>query len=214
MAKTQQEEVWSEKFGKDYTDRNLMSPDGLDQLCIDNYGVSRTELNKEVLDKLNVGRILEVGCNVGNQLLLLKKMGYTNLWGMELQEYAVEIARKRTSGINIVKGSAFDIPYKNNFFDLVFTSGVLIHISPDDIDKVLDEMYRCTNKYIWGFEYYNPEGYQMVDYRGADSLLWKTDFAKLFLDRFPDLRIVCKKIIKYKNNDNLDIMYLLEKRNR
>ena len=213
MAKTQQEEVWNGEFGEKYTDRNIMSPDELDQLCIDNYGISRTELNKEVLDKLNVDIILEVGCNVGNQLLLLKMMGYTNLWGIELQEYAVEIARKRTSGINIAKGSAFDIPYKNKFFDLVFTSGVLIHISPDDIDKVLIEIYRCTNKYIWGFEYYNPEGYQMVDYRGADSLLWKTDFAKLFLDKFPDLRIVYKKIIKYKNNDNLDIMYLLEKRN-
>ncbi len=213
MVKTQQEEVWSGEFGEKYTDRNIMSPDELDQLCIDNYGISRTELNKEVLDKLNVDIILEVGCNVGNQLLLLKMMGYTNLWGIELQEYAVEIARKRTSGINIAKGSAFDIPYKNKFFDLVFTSGVLIHISPDDIDKVLIEIYRCTNKYIWGFEYYNPEGYQMVNYRETDSLLWKTDFAKLFLDKFPDLRIVYKKIIKYKNNDNLDIMYLLEKRN-
>ena len=213
MAKTQQEEVWNGEFGEKYTDRNIMSPDELDQLCIDNYGISRTELNKEVLDKLNVDIILEVGCNVGNQLLLLKMMGYTNLWGIELQEYAVEIARKRTSGINIAKGSAFDIPYKNKFFDLVFTSGVLIHISPDDIDKVLIEIYRCTNKYIWGFEYYNPEGYQMVNYRETDSLLWKTDFAKLFLDKFPDLRIVYKKIIKYKNNDNLDIMYLLEKRN-
>lgn len=213
MVKTQQEEVWSGEFGEKYTDRNIMSPDELDQLCIDNYGISRTELNEEVLDKLNVDIILEVGCNVGNQLLLLKMMGYTNLWGIELQEYAVEIARKRTSGINIAKGSAFDIPYKNKFFDLVFTSGVLIHISPDDIDKVLIEIYRCTNKYIWGFEYYNPEGYQMVNYREADSLLWKTDFAKLFLDKFPDLRIVYKKIIKYKNNDNLDIMYLLEKRN-
>lgn len=213
MVKTQQEEVWSGEFGEKYTDRNIMSPDELDQLCIDNYGISRTELNKEVLDKLNVDIILEVGCNVGNQLLLLKMMGYTNLWGIELQEYAVEIARKRTSGINIAKGSAFDIPYKNKFFDLVFTSGVLIHISPDDIDKVLIGIYRCTNKYIWGFEYYNPEGYQMVNYRETDSLLWKTDFAKLFLDKFPDLRIVYKKIIKYKNNDNLDIMYLLEKRN-
>ena len=46
---------------------------------------------------------------------------------------------------------------------------------------------------------------------GGDNLLWKTDFAKLFLDRFPDLRLVCKKIVKYKNNNNLDIMYLLEK---
>ena len=187
MAKTQQEEVWNGEFGEKYTDRNIMSPDELDQLCIDNYGISRTELNKEILDKLNVDRILEVGCNVGNQLLLLKKMGYTNLWGIELPEYAVEIARKRTSGINITKGSAFDISYKNNFFDLVFTSGVLIHISPDDIDKVLDEMYRCTSRYIWGFEYYSPDRYQMVNYREEDDLLWKTDFTKLFIDRFSDL---------------------------
>lgn len=211
MVKTQQEEVWNGEFGKKYTDRNIMLPDELDQLCIDNYGISRTELNKEVLSDLNVDSILEVGCNVGNQLLLLKKMGYTNLWGIELQDYAVEIARKRTSNINIVKGSAFDIPYKNNFFDLVFTSGVLIHISSDDINKVLDEMYRCANRYIWGFEYYNSDGYQMVDYKGQDNLLWKTDFTKLFLNRFPDLRLVYKKIIKYKNNDNLDSMYLLEK---
>ena len=211
MAKTQQEEVWNGEFGEKYTDRNLMSPDELDQLCIANYGISRTELNKEVLDKLNVDRILEVGCNVGNQLLVLKKMGYTNLWGIELQEYAVEIARKRTSGINIAKGSAFDIPYKDNFFDLVFTSGVLIHISPDDIDKVLDEMYRCTSRCIWGFEYYSPDRYQMVNYREEDDLLWKTDFAKLFIDRFSDLRLVHKKILPYVNDDNLDIIYLLEK---
>jgi len=106
MTNTYQEEVWSGKFGKEYTERNLMAPDKLDQLYLDKYGISRTELNKEFLDDLNVDRILEVGCNVGNQLLLLKKMRYTNLWGMELQDYAVEIARKRTSGINLVKGSA------------------------------------------------------------------------------------------------------------
>ncbi len=114
MENTQQEEIWNGEFGKKYTDRNIMLPDELDQLCIDNYGISKTELNKEVFGDLNVDKILEVGCNVGNQLLLLKKMGYTNLWGIELQDYAVEIARKRTSNINIVKGSAFDIPYKNN----------------------------------------------------------------------------------------------------
>jgi hypothetical protein len=81
---------------------------------------------------------------------------------------------------------------------LVFTSGVLIHISPNDIDNVLDEMYRCTNKYIWGFEYYNPDEYQRVTYRGNDNLLWKTDFSKLFLNRFQDLKLLHKKIIKYE----------------
>ena len=209
---TEQMKEWSGKFGKEYTDRNLMPLDELDQLYINKFGISRTELNKEFLDDLKTGRILEVGCNVGNQLLLLKKMGYPNLWGIELQDYAVEIARKRTSGINIVKSSAFDIPFKDSYFDLVFTSGVLIHISPDDIDKALDEMYRCTNRYIWGFEYYTGEGYQMVNYRGSNSLLWKTDFAKLFLDRFPDLKRVKEKKYPYLEDKKLvDHAFLLKK---
>ena len=209
---TEQMKEWSGKFGEEYTDRNLMPLDELDQLYINNFGISRTELNKEFLDDLKIGRILEVGCNVGNQLLLLKKMGYPNLWGIELQDYAVEIARKRTSGINIVKSSAFDIPFKDSYFDLVFTSGVLIHISPDDIDKALDEMYRCTNKYIWGFEYYTGGGYQMVNYRGSNNLLWKTDFAKLFLDRFPDLKLVKEKKYPYLEDKKLvDHAFLLKK---
>lgn len=208
---TFQEDTWRSDFGKEYTDRNTFTPEEVDALYIENYGVSRTQLNNEFLDNLELNRILEVGCNVGNQLNLLKKMGRLDLWGIELQDYAVEVARKRTSGLNIVKGTAFDIPFKDNFFDLVFTSGVLIHISPDDIDKVLDEMYRCTNKYIWGFEYYNPDEYQTVTYRGNNNLLWKTDFSKLFLDRFQGLKLVHKKIIKYTDNDNFDIMYLLEK---
>ena len=190
MIKTREDEAWSGKFGKEYTDRNLMSLDELDRLYVDNYGVSRTEINEEFLAGLDADRILEVGCNVGNQLLLLKKMWHTDLWGIELQDHAVEIARKRTRGINIVKGSAFDIPYKDGFFDLVFTSGLLIHISPDNIGKALDEIYRCTNMYIWGFEYYSPDGYQMINYREGNDLLWKTDFAKLFVDRFSDLKPV------------------------
>jgi len=208
---TFQEETWNGDFGKKYTDRNTFTPDEVDDLYIKNYGISRTQLNSEFLDNLELNRILEVGCNVGNQLHVLKTNGYSDLWGIELQDYAVEVARKRTSGFNIVKGTAFDIPFKDNFFDLVFTSGVLIHISPDNIDKVLDEMYRCTNKYIWGFEYYNPDGYLTVTYRGNDNLLWKTNFSKLFLDRFSDLKLVHTKIVKYTNNDNLDLMYLLEK---
>ncbi len=208
-----QEKVWLGQFGKAYTDRNMSSLNETDQFYIDNYGISRTMLNKEFLED-EIGKnskILEVGCNIGIQLLLLQRMNYTDLWGIELQDCAVDIGRKRANRINIVKASAFDIPFKENYFDLVFTSGLLIHISPDNIRKVLDEIYRCTNSRIWGFEYYIPDGYQMVNYRGYDNLLWKTDFSKLFLDRFSDLKLVHKKIIKYRNNDNLDTMYLLKK---
>ncbi len=188
-----------------------MSAKEADKLSFNNYGISQTKLNREFLKGLEAGRFLEVGCNIGNQLILLQKIGCTDLWAIEPQDYAFEIAKKRVKKANIIKASAFDIPFKDNYFDVVFTAGVLIHISPADIKKIMDELYRCSKKYIWGFEYYAPKGYPMVSYRGHDNLLWKTDFSKLFLDRFPNIKLVRKKILKYKNNNNLDIMYLLKK---
>lgn len=208
---TFQEQTWNSNFGEEYTNRNILTPDEVDILNMKNFGCSRTQIYRKFLGKKELNRVFEVGCNAGNQLNLLKKMGYNNLWGMELQDYAVEFARINTQEINIVQGTAFDIPFKDGFFDLVFSAGVLIHIAPKDINAVLDEMYRCTSKYIMGSEYYHPDKYQMVNYRGNNDLLWKTDFSKLFLNRFPYLKLIQIKMLKYLNNNNMDIVYLLEK---
>lgn len=211
MKETKQLENWESNLGKEYLERNNLSPEEADHLCVEYYGVSRTELNKEFLGGINAERFLEVGCNIGNQLVLLQKMGYSDLWGIEPYGVAIEMAKKKTCGINLVQAAAFDIPFKNGFFDVVFTAGVLIHISPKDIDKAIDEMYRCSGRYILGLEYYAKEGYEEINYHGQGNLLWKTDFSKLFTDRFSDLKLVKKRILDYKNNSNADIMYLLEK---
>jgi len=134
-----------------------------------------------------------------------------NLYGIELQQYAIEKAKALTKRINIIHGVADDIPFKDGYFDMVFTSGVLIHISPGNINRVLDEIYRCSREYIWGFEYY-ADDYTEVNYRGHESLLWKTNFPKLYLDRFPELELVKEEKFKYLYNDNVDVMFLLRKR--
>ncbi len=211
MKQTIQEKTWTGKFGKEYTDRNMMSIEEQDILYKTLYNISNEELTHDFLDGLNINNILEVGCNIGNQLLFLKKHGYSDLWGIELQEYAVEIAKKRTENINIIQSSVLDIPYKDNYFDLVFTSGLLIHISPDDIDKAMKEIYRCTNRYIWGLESYDKDRYTQIEYRNQSNICWKTDFAKLFLNKFHGLELLKTKLIHYNDNDNIDIMYLLEK---
>lgn len=209
---TKQMKIWAGKFGKEYTNRNALTLEEMEALYKKNFGFTRTEMNLEFIGDLRRSiRILEVGSNIGNQLLCLQKMGFQSLYGIELQEYAVELSKSRTKHINIIQGSAFDIPYKDNFFDLVFTSGFLIHIAPSDIKEVLREIYRCTKKYIWGFEYF-ANSYTRVEYRGYTELLWKTNFAKLYLDNFPNLRMVKEKRFKYLDNDNVDSMFLLEKR--
>lgn len=168
---------WTGKFGREYTLRNYISIQELDKKYKNNYGITRTELNRVFLR--GIGRnakILEVGCNVGNQLICLQRMGFKNLYGIEPQEYAIELTKRKTKGINIIKGNIFDIPFKDGYFDLVFTSGVLIHISPKEIEKALREIYRCSSKYIWGYEYYSPN-YEEVVYRGKKGVTLESGFS-------------------------------------
>ena len=211
MQHTFQEETWSGEFGKEYTDRNTFDIDQVNELYINNYGISREQMNSDFVGRLDKDiKILEVGTNSGNQLALLQKMGFRNLYGIEINEHAVDLARKRLNGINVIQGSAFDIPFKDNFFDLVYTAGVLIHISKDDVNKVISEMHRCSKKYIWGFEYYSNDAKE-VSYRGNTNLLWKADFSGIFRKAFPDLKLLKETKNKNLDYDNIDVMYLLEK---
>lgn len=211
-AKTHQAQTWSGQFGREYTDRNAVTTKDMNALYLKTFGISRTELNYEFLGNLDRSlRILEVGANVGTQLHLLQQLGFTDLHGIELQPYAVEVAKRVRPGIDIIQGNAFELPYKDGEFDLVFTSGVLIHIAPQDHPKVMDEMNRCSRKYVWGFEYYAPE-LEEIDYRGHENLLWKADFASIFMRRHPKLKPL--KITYYPYMDNphqIDCMYLLVK---
>lgn len=211
---TKQVDFWKGTFGKEYTDRNSLSPEAWDNFYRTTWGLTKLEMNEKFIGHLDRNaRILEVGCNTGMQLGGLQRMGFTNLYGIELQPYAAEKAKEYTSNVNIICGSGFDIPYKDNYFELVCTNGVLIHISPADLPKIMDEMYRCSSKYIWGFEYY-AEKVTDINYRGNKGFLWKADYAQLFMNRFPDLELVKKEIFPYiteAEKGNSDCMYLLEK---
>ena len=208
--KTNQINTWSGGFGKEYTDRNDASFQEMENLYLADFGLTRTEINNEFLSDMDRNiRILEVGTNIGNQLLCLQKMGFKNLYGIELQDYAIEIANKNTSKLNIIQGSAFDIPFKDNFFDLVYTSRVLIHISPEHIGKALKEIHRCTKQYIWGFEYYADSCIE-INYRENKDLLWKNNFAKLYMNSLPNVSLIKEKHYKYLDSDNVDTGFLLQ----
>lgn len=212
--KTDQAEFWIGDFGREYTERNSHSLEGWNEFYRKTWGYTKIEMNERSLQNIRKeSRILEVGCNTGMQLRGLQKMGFKNLYGIEIQKYAVEKAKEFTKGINIVEGNGLDIPFKNNFFDLVFTNGLLIHISPEHLPVIMDEIYRCTSKYIWGWEYYAPT-IQEINYRGKKGVLWKADYAALFLKRFPDLKLISYQDYPYVTDPekgNLDRMYLLSK---
>ena len=208
---TQQIQTWTSDFGREYTDRNPQSIEAMEALYAEQWGVSRRAINEESLAPVDrSARILEVGSNVGTQLRLLQSMGFTNLHGIEIQEYAIAKARELSEGIEFTHASALELPFEDDSFDLVFTSGVLIHISPADLGTVIDQMVRCSRRWIWGFEYY-AEQHTEIAYRGHDALLWKGDFAGEFIARHPELRLVSQRFVPYTKSDNRDAMYLLER---
>ncbi|MCD9022312.1 pseudaminic acid biosynthesis-associated methylase [Cohnella silvisoli] len=208
--KTSQMDFWNGEFGAAYTDRNSLTFDEMEDYYKSNFEVTRTEMNREFLSNVQLNSALEVGCNVGCQLEVLQRMGYENLYGIELQWYAVEKTKEKLKRVNVVQGSAFQMPFKDGCFDLVFTNGVLIHIAPDDIGMALDEIYRVSDQYIWGCEYFS-ENYQELNYHGVGEKMWKTNFMKLYLDRFPDLSVVREKKYTYTSSQNQDQMFLLKK---
>ena len=211
MKDTKQQTFWKSSFGRQYTDRSTLTPAEVDKLYLAVNGVKRSTVNKNFLGGLKLNSILEVGCNVGNILRMLKKADYGNLYGIEIQPYAVGKAHQIAPELNIIEGSAFDIPFKDGYFDLVYTSGVLMHIHPRDIKKALREIYRVTKKYIWGFES-TADAYEEVEYRGNASCFWKANFVQMYLDLFPDLKLIKKQTYLYKKDKNkIDTVFLLKK---
>jgi|SRR3989344_7755117 len=209
MNETEQIKFWKSSFGEEFAERNSGS---YDEHYKKLFGITITHLNREFISNIKKdSSILEVGCNIGKQLGILEKDGFNNLWGMDINKVILEKTKCHTSW-NLVDGSILDIPFKNNFFDIVFTSGVLIHISPKDLEKAINEMYRVTKKYIWCFEYFSEECQEII-YRSHKNKLWKNNFIEIFLKKHPDLKIVKKRKLKYLEDDNEDMMFLLEKNN-
>lgn len=211
---TTQEQAWQGGFGKDYSERNYLTPVELDALYEKRYGVgiTRTALNSRLLtDVPRNANVLEVGSNLGNQLLMLQQMGFTNLTGIEINGEIVRESQVRLPSATLAEGSALQIPYPEARFDLVFTSGLLIHIAPEDLTTAMSEIHRCSKTWIWGAEYYAPE-MREVPYRGHRNLLWKTDYAKLYLENFPDLELVLEQRLPYLQDSNIDTMFLLRRK--
>ena len=175
ITDSEQLALWRSEFGRAYTDRN------------DHEKPERIASWRRVLDGLAPDRVLEVGCNIGWNLVYLARLGIRQLYGIEPQAYAVERARQRRPDFGVLQGTAFDLPFRDGWFDLAFTSGVLIHIAPGDVGTAIDELYRVSRRWIVAIEY-DGATEQAIAYRGNANALWKRDHGALWQSRHPDLR--------------------------
>jgi len=199
--KTNQEDFWFKEFGNNYIDRNLGS---------NNRMLTIGKALKS--SKIRLKSALELGCNVGYNLDAIKKT-YKNidLYGVEINKRAFEICRNNHTCFN---ESILNFKTDKKF-DLVFTTGVLIHQDPKVLNQIYKKIFNLSKKYIYISEYFNPTPIT-VSYRNHKDKLFKRDFAKDLLNLFPKLKIVnygffWKEDQKLKGNSDNSNWFLLKK---
>ena len=94
-----------------------------------------------------VDSILDVVCGEGFTLNSLKENGIgKRLEGIEYLQAAIDLGKKTYPDIKIIKCTIYELPYKDNSFDLVLCTEVLEHL--ESPEKALKELVRVSKKYL------------------------------------------------------------------
>lgn len=174
------EELWGGEFGDEYVGRNQRSRES-DRL--------RSAFWDEMLVELQPSSVLEVGCNVGGNLQWISQhVSPVDVFGVDINLNALMALRERLPEVNALHCQARKLPFRDGWFDLVFTMGVLIHQPEATLPLVMSEMVRCSNNWVLCGEYFADETVE-VPYRGESGALFKRDYGRLFSELFPELRL-------------------------
>jgi SAM-dependent methyltransferase len=95
------------------------------------------------------GRILELGCNAGKNLEAIHALGYSHLYGVDINDAALDAMQ---AALPTAIGLHCELSTILNFekllqFDVVFSLAVLMHIHPDDRD-FFKELHKITKGYL------------------------------------------------------------------
>ncbi len=181
---TFQEQLWRGDFGDAYINRNDPNVEAI---------AARTQCWAEIL-RVVAGApprsILEVGANIGLNLRALSGLCPAALYAVEPNETARKILVDDSvvTGERALDGVASSIALPDGAVDFAFTSGVLIHIHPDDLLASCREIHRVSGRYIGCVEYFSDRPVE-IPYREQREALFKRDFGAFYLENFPDLEV-------------------------
>lgn len=188
------EQLWSGGFGDDYVDRNRAAGD------------RRGPFWQEVLTQFTVQNVLEVGCNIGANLRwIVSYVLPQNVFGVDINLKALSELRRTFPQLNILWSPAREMPFRDKWFDLVFTIGVLIHQPESTLPLVMSEIVRCSRRYLLCGEYFAEQTTE-VPYREQRGVLFKRNYGCLYQELFPELRL-CKQGFLSRNEGWDDVTY-------
>jgi pseudaminic acid biosynthesis-associated methylase len=176
---TEQEAFWAGEFGNEYSDRNIGA----------GWIAANTALFAKIIDRTRgVKSVIEFGANIGLNLRAIDMLiADADLTAVEINNQAADDLRK-WSRCSVHEQSILDF-MPDREWDLTLIKGVLIHINPEELERVYDHLYNSSSKYVCVVEYFNPSPVALP-YRGHEDRLFKRDFAGEIMDRFADLELV------------------------
>ena len=137
-----------------------------------------------------INSILDVGCGYGAFLHeISNRNNKLKLGGIDICEEAINFCKKTTPKINFVNDKLNNITKHFKKYDIVYTSAVMVHQSPEVVDSLIDNFLKISKKYIIHFEdigndelicgeeEHNPE------WRIHPTLQWKNNLIKSYKDR-------------------------------
>jgi 2-polyprenyl-3-methyl-5-hydroxy-6-metoxy-1,4-benzoquinol methylase len=105
----------------------------MNYVMLDTQIETRRGENRGILEKIRTLkpardiRVLDVGCGTGGLLRALGDAGYADVWGIELSEYAADIARKSTNA-TVWTGDVLDLPLSDASADVINATEVIEHL--------------------------------------------------------------------------------------
>jgi pseudaminic acid biosynthesis-associated methylase len=172
------EDLWAGEFGLAYADRNRI----LDE--------RRAAFWDRLIDAHGIDSVLEVGCGQGNNLApIARRLDPANVWGVDINETALVRARENAPGVNVVRTPARRLPFRDDFVDLAYTVGVLIHQPDESLPAVIGEIVRCSRRFVLWVEYHANQT-EEVPYHGEAGTLFRRDYGAIYAALHPTLRVI------------------------
>lgn len=116
-------------------------------------GTKRSKWFCERLKEYQFDSIFEIGFFSGRNLKYIKDcFPSVSVGGLEINPRAVKFAKKKLNNMDLKCMDLHNMGKIDKRYDIVFTSGVLIHIMPGDIEEVLKNIVGMANKYVMHIE--------------------------------------------------------------
>ncbi|MBS3175079.1 class I SAM-dependent methyltransferase [Candidatus Woesearchaeota archaeon] len=111
-------------------------------------GVRPFEAYEYVLNSLNLDngkglKLLDIACGRGFLLKAASSKGF-EISGIDISKEAIELAKLNVPNASLKVGAAEKLPFKDNYFDVVFCLGSLEHFL--DQEKAISEIKRVSKK--------------------------------------------------------------------